>query len=640
MCGIGGLIGGRVPGLAASLQRLLRHRGPDGQGAYEDPRGDLTLVHTRLAILDLSDHAAQPMTSPDGRHVLVFNGEIYNFRDLRKELEGAGERFVSTGDTEVLLRGLATQGEAFLSKLNGIFAFALWDARERTLLLGRDPAGVKPLYYASIEPGVCLFASEIKAFYAHPGFRPAPDLEAILQHLAFSHASGERTAFDGVRRVPAGSTLRLKPGDPAAAPRRFWSPRFSDPTSPRGDAAVERLRSAVRQSVVRQLVSDVPVGMFLSGGLDSTLIGAVAAPELRDGLRSFTIRFPEGGSLMDSMDEDAVYARKVAAELGLKHQEVEMNPQVAELWPEIIRHLDEPIADPAAIASTLICRLAREANLKVLLSGQGSDELFAGYPRYPAMQMTGAADAMPKAIGSGLAKVARLLPGGREGWLGKGTRRIKRVLTSLDVPPDQRFLAYCAHSPDEAIFAVLSPELKAALGNRAPASACVERMEAAGLTGVDRWLERDLSVYLPNHNLLYTDKTSMASGVEVRVPLIDLEIVDLATRFPPDLKIQGTTTKAVLRAAARGLVSQEILDRPKAGFGAPYRKWLRYDLAEMWNDLTQESVVKKRGWFDVDGVRAIREESQSGRSDLYMLQWAILTIELWARQFLDGRPSV
>ncbi|HYE97859.1 MAG TPA: asparagine synthase (glutamine-hydrolyzing) [Planctomycetota bacterium] len=635
MCGIAGLVGAPVAGLADRMNAVQSHRGPDGRGVFEEP--GVALAHRRLSILDLSDAAAQPMKSPDGRFVLAYNGEIYNFAELRDGLRARGETFRSTGDTEVLLLGLARHGADFVKRLNGMFAFALWDRFEQELLLARDPLGVKPLYLAEPAPGELVFASEIKAVLAHPAVPRAPDFDALLQHLAFGHACGDRTALRGVRRLPPGHLLRWRKGRPTL--ERYWTPPFGSAQGTTRSEAVDRLRDALRRATRRQLVSDVPVGAFFSGGLDSTLLTALTLGEgAPKGFTAFTITYPSAENVLDRAEEDAPFARRAADALGIRQVEREIKPDVTDLLPRLVWHLDEPLVDPAVIACFLVSRVARESGTPVLLSGQGGDELFAGYPRYRAMAASAWLDRAPSPVRRAAAGLGRLLPGARAGRLGATARRLRRALSSVDEAPDRRFLAYCAGTPDEAIAGVLSPDVLAELGGRRPSDDCLLRMDSERLTGVDRWLERDLSVYLPNHNLLYTDKMGMAVGLEARVPLLDLELVEAVARYPAEWKISGGTTKAILRDAARGTVPDEVIDRPKAGFGAPYRKWLRHDLEALWGDLTADAVVRRRGWFDPAGLRKARELSQSGRQDLYMLQWAVLTIEVWARQFIDRSP--
>ena len=639
MCGIAGLVGDFKPGLMARMNAVQSHRGPDGRGVFEDPRAEAALGHLRLAILDLSDRAAQPMESPDGRFVLSFNGEIYNFRELRASLEARGAVFRTTSDSEVLLLGWLHEGERFVERLNGMFAFAIWDRRERTLSLVRDPLGIKPLYYTEPSSGALLFASEIKALYAYPGLRREPDFPTLQQHLTFCYACCERTALAGISRLLPGTILRWSAETRRVALRRYSSFDYEPADSRSRDDAVAELRQLLKSSIERQLVSDVPVGTFLSGGLDSTLITALAAQHRGGDLDGYTITYPTADNVVDGFDDDAPHARAAAEALGIRLREIEIRPKVAELWPRLVYHLDEPIADPAAIACYLISKLARDSGTTVLLSGQGADELFAGYPRYRAMHATRHLDAMPPAARRLLAAVGRRLPGAREHRSGAFLRRARRVLTEADRPTDERFLAYAATTPPADVAAVLSPALHAEFGDASPLDADRDAMEQRALAGMNRFLDRDLEVYLPNHNLLYTDKMGMAVGLEARVPLIDIELARAATRYPADWKLRGDTTKAILRDAARGLVPASTIARPKAGFGAPFRKWLRYDLAEMWNDLTSREALARRGWFDHDKLQEARRRSQQGEADLYMLQWSVLTVELWARRFLDTDPA-
>jgi asparagine synthase (glutamine-hydrolysing) len=638
MCGIAGLAGGYIPGLVARMNEAQKHRGPDGDGIFEDPQSQIALGHVRLSVLDLSNAAKQPMGTRDGRFILIYNGEIYNYRELRKELESKGEQFSSSGDTEVLLSGLAMEGVGFLQKLNGIFAFAFWDSLKKELLLARDPLGVKPLYLAEPAPGNLAFASEIKALLVDPRVDRSPDFVALLQHLSFCHSSGTRTALKTIRRLEGGHFLRWTGESKSYRISSFWKPQFH--RSPRSYAdAVDSLRIAAKRAVARQLVSDVPVGAFLSGGLDSTLLASLVTPEIKSEFRCYTVTYPSEENRLDRAEEDGPFAQRVARRLAVPHLECEIKPNVVDLWPTLLYYLDEPIADPAAIACYLISNVARTHRTKVLLSGQGADELFGGYPRYQAMSATRIFGSMPSFIRRAVSSWGRSLPGAREGRIGAKLRRIRRVLSTIEMDPDRRFMSYCANTPDEAALRVLSPEFRNEIHGTLPTDECIRHMNEVGLDGVDRWLERDLKVYLPNHNLLYTDKMSMAVGVEARVPLLDMELVNLATSMPPEWKVNQGTTKMVLRDASKGIVSEEVLNRPKAGFGAPYRKWLRYDLSEMWNDLTSPSGVRLRGWFDPVELQRIRNVSQSGQEDLYMLQWAVLTVELWARQFMMSRNS-
>jgi len=379
--------------------------------------------------------------------------------------------------------------------------------------------------------------------------------------------------------------------------------------------------------------------VFLSGGLDSSLIAALAAKTLGRKVQCYTITYPSADNQLDRAGEDIGYARLMARQLGATLREIKLQPKVAELWPKLIWHLDEPIADPAAIACFLVCQLARSAGTKVLLSGQGGDELFCGYPRHWVMSRSRWLRAAPKPMQEAIASAAHYLPGAQAGALGAFSRRLRRGLNGLRQTPERQFLGYCASTEEQVIQRVLSPAFRDALAGKSFADDCLRRMEERGLRGLQKFRERDLSVYLPNHNLFYTDKAGMAASVEARVPLLDLEVVAQSLRYPDDWLVDGSKTKVILREAAEGLVPETIIRRPKAGFGAPYRGWLRHNLAAMWSDLTSESAIAHRGWFDYKSLLNARERSQSGKEDLYMLQWAVLTLELWAREFIDKNPS-
>jgi asparagine synthase (glutamine-hydrolysing) len=638
MCGINGFAGGFVPGLVSRMNELCSHRGPDGNGVYEVPLEKVALGHVRLSILDLSHAADQPMAATDERGVLVYNGELYNYLELKEELIEKGYKFSSSGDTEVLLNGLVEYGKAFLEKLNGIFAFAFWQPRTGELLLVRDQLGIKPLYYTELGDGQLLFSSEIKALYAHSEFEAEPDFHGIQQHLAYCHSSTARTALAGVKRLLPGHLMHWKQGSYNI--ERYWQADYT--ASPAGslEDASSSLANSIEIAVLGQLVSDVPVGAFLSGGLDSSLITVLAAKKLGVDLRCYTSTYDVSDNRLDQANPDAPYARQLTKKLGLQLNEIVLSPNVSDLLPQLIYHLDEPIADPAAIACYLISKEASEDGTKVLLSGQGADELFSGYPRYRAMHLTGFIDRAPMLLRRSLAASAGVIPGAMEGSSGALLRRSKRVLRELGDDPSRRFLAYCASTSQAAISSVFSSEVKAVLGAADYQQDCLLHMERRGLEGFNRFRDRDVSIYMPNHNLLYTDKMGMAVGVETRVPLLDMALVRKACQFPPSWLVKGRVDKLILRNAARGIVPDDIIDRPKAGFGAPYRKWLRYDLDELWQDVTSSESIKSRGWFDYEAVQNVRKVSQSGKVDLYMLQWAIITVELWARQFIDRKWAV
>ncbi|MDW8002916.1 MAG: asparagine synthase (glutamine-hydrolyzing) [Deltaproteobacteria bacterium] len=636
MCGICGLVGAFVPGLIEKMNALQAHRGPDGRGVFEDKDDKVALGSVRLKVIDLSDRANQPMHSLDQRLVIVFNGEIYNFRELRRDLETKGYVFRTQSDTEVLLNGLIEYREEFIRKLNGIFAFAFWDRKTKRLLLARDPIGVKPLYYCEPKKGQLLFASEIKAFLGYRGFMREINFEALQEHLARCHASGNHTLFKGVFRLPPGSYLLWESKTETFRIIKYWEPPLEWIDARDYTTSVEDLKGKIIAAIKRQMVSDVPIGAFLSGGLDSTLITILASKLEENEFYCYTISYPQSENILDQFVDDTPYALSVSQLIKKTHVFINIKPSVADLFPAVIWHLDEPIADPAVFAAYLISEFARRNGTIVLLSGQGADELFGGYPRYVAMNFYSLFKIMPRPIRVTISWIGNWLPGSYEGKWGAYLRRLKKVLAEVSHFPFRAFMSYSSPTSDEHIKLVLNKDVYEMLKGRDSAAFSYRLMENLGLCDGNAYLYRDLVDYLPNHNLLYMDKMSMAWGVEVRVPLIDIEIVETVTKMPYSWKVKGTKMKRILSDVAKDIVPEKIIKRKKTGFGAPYRKWLKYDLEKFWQDIMAEDAVRKRGWFDPKGVKTIRELSQKGKVDLYMLQWALLTCEVWARVFLDS----
>ncbi len=630
MCGIAGYIGGFWPGLAGQMNAVQAHRGPDGQGIFESEGDGLALAHVRLSILDTSDAAAQPMISDDGRYVLSYNGEIYNFPDIKKDLEAKGHSFTSSGDTEVILKGFIEYGADILPRLDGIFALALWETQKKTLLLARDHLGIKPLYYYQTEDGVLVFASEIKAICAHPDVKRTANLKAIHEHLGFSYAIGNHTALEGVMRLPAGHVMTIRTGSTDAVSTPFWSMYETHEAFD--------LKTSLAQSVRRQMVSDVPLGSFLSGGLDSSLITSLAARHTSDkALECFTITYPPEDNTLDQMVEDAPYAEVVSKALDVPLNASEVNPDVTDMLPKLIWHMDEPVSDPAIITCYMLAHEAHKKGMKVMLSGQGADEVFCGYHRYRVMCATSWCHKLPQALRNAMATIIEKLPSAKSGKIGALSRRVKKALSDLDQNTEQRFLKLAATAPDTDDLNVFADGFKVAVNDSFTEQAA-HNIEGVS-TGLRKLQAHDLSSYMPNHNLLYSDKMGMATGVEVRVPLLGIEVVKSAMSAPISSLVNMMQSKRSLRAAAKDIVPDTVISRPKAGFGAPYRMWLRRDLEGLWSEIMSEEAVKARGWFNYDAIKDIRERSQSGSQDLYMLQWSLITLEIWAKQFLDRNPA-
>jgi asparagine synthase (glutamine-hydrolysing) len=628
------------------MLQSIEHRGRDDEGVWtSEPVDDVgrraCLGHRRLSIIDTSAAGHQPMISADGRHSLTFNGEIYNYKPLRAELQAKGHRFRTDTDTEVLLAAFAEWGAGCLEHLNGMFAFAVWDTRERTLTLARDRLGIKPLYYAQVpgENGTgnsFVFASEMKAILASRLVRPELDAEALNQYLTFLWTPDPHTLFRGIRTLPPAHVLTLRDGELSV--REWWDVSFDEIEEGRSEAWwQERVLETLSRVVSMEMVADVPLGSFLSGGVDSSSIVALmkeqAAPRR---VSTYTVGIESKDLRYDIIPDDVEWARRVNDILDTDYHETVLRPDVMELLPKLVYHMDVPPID-MAVPSYLVSRAARE-RLKVMLSGMGGDEVFAGYPRQLAMKIAGAFDPVPRLLRRPLmGALAHALPGGLPGRLTAPLRNLKKFARSAALDFENRYLGYGTYFTDAAKQELYTDEMS-------------ERVQGADAYYLHRrYFERvreaaplnqllyvDLKTFLPCLNLDTTDKTSMAANLEVRVPFLNYEMVELAARMPPRLKLNGFKRKYILKRAAERLLPKDVVWRKKAGFGAPLRSWLRGPLREMSHDLLSEGRVKRRGLFRPRVVQRIMERNLSGREDYNLQVFQLLTLELWQQIFLDG----
>lgn len=634
MCGICGTVGRADPELIRRMNAVQAHRGPDGEGielfAPENGRIPAALGHRRLSIIDLSDRGAQPMSYGNGRYWITYNGELYNFRELRAGLEAEGFRFQSDCDTEVLLAMYARYGDAMLGRLNGIFAFAIWDAERGELFLARDRLGVKPLYY-SLHEGTLYFASEAKALLqALPP--PALNHKALPAYLTFLWVPDPETLFDGIRKLPPGHVARFAKGHLDV--REYWDATYPVEEGSDEDWAA-RVRQSVERAIARQTVSDVPVGAFLSGGLDS---GAIVATmrELAGDAVTYTVGFDEEDLAHEIVPDDLRYARSLARELGVENHERILRPDIVELLPRLVWHMDEPVADPAAISTYLICSAARE-RLTVILSGMGGDELFAGYPRYLAAKLAGPVDLIPRGLRGALRRATEgRLTMGKPGRLRGPRRNLMKLMRGIDQGPIDRYLTYCSYYRGDELPSLLSPELRAELSDSDPFSSHKDYANRVGDIGLNRLLYMDMKTFLPCLNLSYTDKMSMAASTEVRVPLLDDELVELSARVPPGLKLHRLTRKYVLKRAMEGVLPPDVIWRAKAGFGAPLRAWIGRELRPLVDDLLSPATVRRRGLFDPQAIQKLVADNDAGTADNALRIWALLWLELWQQTFIDG----
>jgi asparagine synthase (glutamine-hydrolysing) len=651
MCGIAGLVTENPELRIGAMLSAVEHRGRDDEGvwtssAVNDQRHRVCLGHRRLSIIDTSSAGHQPMLSHDERFVVILNGEIYNYRELREQLAGKGHNFRTQTDTEVLLSAWAEWGEDSLNRLNGMFAFALWDDKEQTLFLVRDRVGIKPLYYAqcqkpdlkggqSTQGASYAFASEIKSILASGLIKAELDPEALHQFLTFLWAPDPNTLFRGIKTVPPGHLVAWR--DNELTVRQWWDISFDQIEEGRSETWwQEQVLETLDRVVKLEMVADVPLGSFLSGGVDSSSIVAMMKRHSNGRpIGTYTIGIEAEDLRYDIIPDDVEWARRVNQELKTDYHEIMLRPQVAELLPKLVYHMDEPPID-MAIPSYLVSRAARES-MRVMLSGMGGDEVFAGYPRQLAMKLAGAFDPVPQLLRRPLMKtLERVLPGGRPGKLTAPLRNAKKFARSAALDFEDRYLGYQTYFTDEAKTRLYTDDAREAtrgLDAYAAHRHYFERVRNAA--PLNQLLYVDLKTFLPCLNLMTTDKTSMAANLEVRVPFLNKEMLELAARMPADLKLRGLKRKYILKRAAEKLLPREIVWRKKAGFGAPIRSWLRGALRPMVDDLLSEETVKRRGLFRPEEVRRIIDANLSGREDYNLQVFQLLTLELWQRQFID-----
>ena len=603
MCGICGDVDLSGPPDADGVRRGARsiaHRGPDAEGFFFE--GAAALGHRRLSILDLAT-GDQPMTR-DGV-TLVFNGEAYDFAELREELTARGHPFTTRSDTEVVLRAYLQWGEEFAERVQGMFALALWDSRQRKLVLARDRLGKKPLYYF-VSGRRCVFASELKALVAHGAAPRTISSEALVQYLACEYVPAPLSIYQGVFKLPAAHVAVLD--ERGFRTRRYWSlPRE---TAPVPDAE-EKLVELLDKAVAKRLVADVPVGVFLSGGIDSTTIAALAARHKKP-LRTFSIGFVE-----ESFDESP-WSSLASQRLGTEHSMQKFSgAQCLEVLPAAVAQLDEPFADPSFLPTLLLSKFTRQ-HVKVALAGDGGDELFAGYDPFLAHRPAALFALVPKPLRSLLQAAVHLLPASSRNM--SLDFRLKQFLRGVDATPSLRHASWLAAFLPGEIAGLLKPELKAD-----PQLAF--RHLPAGTGSIDEALHYYVTQYLEGDILVKADRASMAASLELRAPFLDTAVVEFAMRLPWRTKLSLTKTKVILKKAVRGIVPHEILARPKKGFGIPVAAWLRGPLREVAEDALSTETV-----FDKTAVRVLFDRHLSGRADLRKPLWTLLMFQLWHKQ--------
>ena len=624
MCGISGIY--RKQGALvdnAILRRMaesIHHRGPDDSGVYVD--GRMGLAHTRLSIIDLSPLGHQPMQSDDGRFVIAYNGEIYNFRELRKILEGNGHRFRGRSDTEVALHAYAEWGEAAFAKFEGMFAMAVWDRQAQRLQLARDRFGIKPLYYYCSPSGELIFGSEIKALLASGEVDARIGWQGLHEYMHYCTALGANTMFEGIAKLLPGHALTLDSGGVKCEP--YVS--ILNPDDVRDDlpTATRTVRSLLEASVQSHLVSDVPVGVFLSGGIDSSAITAFASQHYGGRLRTFSAGFDFDGGVNELPE-----ARLVAEHFGTEHHELHVSGgNVADVIEKLLRCHDEPFADPANIPLYLLCeQLAGE--VKVVLQGDGGDEMFAGYDRYVRLSQFARWRLIGRAV-HWLHPLARRLTGGQRALMGHAafaTSNPKELMAGMMStepvyrPPNWVFARVCRSLLESKDPGLRYKELH-------------QRLEQ--LDAVQRMLYTDASILLPDLYFEKVDKPTMAHGIEVRVPMVDTCLASYAMGLPSAYKVRGNEKKYVLRRALRGILPDSILDRPKTGFGVPMDNWLRTSLANYLKSVLFDPSTRHTELFDYDAVSRCVREHKDQRWNNGPLLYKILNLVLWLKEYRVG----
>ena len=599
------------------------HRGPDDYGDLAD--GSFCFGMRRLSIIDV-EGGHQPIANEDGSVVVVCNGEIYNFRELRAELQRLGHEFSTSSDSEVVVHLYEEHGLDFVKRLSGMFGVAVWDANRRRLVIARDRLGIKPLYFAELQDRL-VFSSELKSILELPGASRDIDRTALEEYLALGYVPAPMSIIRGIRKLPPGNMLVADRGGVNQV--QYWT--LGEVSSDGADAIdwAGRLAAELEESVHSQMVSDVPLGAFLSGGIDSSAVVAFMARHSAKPVKTYSIGFDTGTG--GSYYNELPFARQVAERYKTDHREIIVKPDVTELLPKLLWHMDEPIADAAFITTYLVSRFARE-DVTVILSGVGGDELFGGYRRYWSEHLASRYRRIPGPLRKYLIQpVGRLLPSDRHSPVLDRARLLKGFLRSAELDPDERYENYVRVFGHRDLEEILGE------GARRRSGAMIDAFaRAGGADPIQRLIDVDLQTQLPDDLLMLTDRMSMATSLECRVPLLDDRLVDLAARMPSALKVNGTKLKYVLKQSLAGILPDEIIHRQKRGFGAPIGGWFKQELTGFLDEILSEQCVRDRGLFDWDKVASIRKLHRSNKEDFTDHLLALMNFEIWSRIYLDG----
>ncbi len=630
MCGIAGvfdparILGPETAGILGAMSEVMAHRGPDDQGQYLD--GHCGMAFRRLAVIDLqSGH--QPMQGPARQVTIVFNGEVYNFPDLRRELENHGVLFQTNSDTEVIAAGYENWGPEIVHKLRGMFAFAIHDPGKNRIFLARDHTGIKPLYYCE-SGSAFLFASEIKALLRFPGIIARANIKALPSYMSFLWVPAPETLFEGIFMLEPGHTLEVS--EKGLVKTRYWNPDLRQTDDHLTEAEWrEIIRHELQRAVREQLISDVPLGALLSGGVDSSLIVALMNQVDPQPVTTYTTGFLEADLERDVIRSDLLHARMAARHLVVDYREIILNPDVVRLLPKLVWHMDEPVADPAAINTFLICQAAKE-QCTVMLSGVGGDEIFGGYPRYWAALVAERYNTIPRILRRWLVESwINGIPSGQKSLF----RNAKKFIKSSNLPFKKRYFGFLTYYSQDELRKLLRRDFDFE-GIFQHHDRIFEESRSPDL--LQSMMNLDLKTFLPNLNLMYTDKMSSAAAVEIRVPFLDHRFIEKVSTIPGRLKIHRGTRKYILKQVAEEFLPPEIVWRKKVGFGAPVGAWLKGQVREMMLDLLSEETLKRRGYFHPIAVRRLIDDHLKGMEYNANQLWQLITLELWHQTYIKG----
>jgi len=632
MCGITGLINCGNAEILKKITSLLAHRGPDNEGIkwFDDTYSGVG--HRRLSIIDLSSAGHQPMTNEKGNLWIVHNGEIFNYMDIRKELINKGFNFKSHSDTEVILKAYESWGVKCLDKFNGMFSFAIYDKLNKKLFAARDRVGIKPFYYFH-KNNTFIFASEIKAIAATGLVPIEPDYYAL--HNPTTYQISPLTGFKNIYKLHPGHYLIFENGNLSI--NKYWdiNPREEDLKE---EDAVEKLNSLLNDSVRIQTISDVPIGIFLSGGLDSSIISALMKKNVNQQISAFTIKFSEHDQKFERMPNDYKYAKEVASKFGFEHKEFEISPDIVSLLPKLVWHLDEPLADPASINTYIMSKYARENGTIVLLNGMGGDEIYGGYRKQLACLKADLYQRIiPKALRKGIESFFKTIPAASSSRGFRTSRWAKRFFSFASLSQLERCLVSDLSMSKEQYKNIYLDEIE--YWETHFVKSHQKNLDRKGMSYLTKMCLDDTKIFLSEHNLTYSDKSSMAAGVEGRQPLTDHRLIEFMFSLKPKFRIKGITQKYLLKKVAEKYLPKSIINRPKAPFGCPLRSWIRGPLSEMINDYLSEESLNKRKIYNSKYIHNIIKKDREGLEDNSLLIWTFLTNEIWFQIFFDKSIS-